>query len=135
VRTDHWWWRPGWRIGRSRYTWHVTFAASPNIQNLASTFRPTLASLPTYDPVTAAELHITVQGLGFTDEVDPDDVQKIVEAAQTLCATAEPMQLELGPVDVDAEALGLPVGPWATPTASFRSPTSAPCSRPGTSTR
>jgi hypothetical protein len=22
---SHWWLRPGWRVGRAFYTWHVTF--------------------------------------------------------------------------------------------------------------
>jgi hypothetical protein len=23
---DHWYWRPGWAIGRRFYAWHITFA-------------------------------------------------------------------------------------------------------------
>ncbi|MGH3777668.1 MAG: hypothetical protein ACRDRR_18385 [Pseudonocardiaceae bacterium] len=32
---DHWWW-PGWRVGRSSYTWHVTFDDQPAVHRLAA---------------------------------------------------------------------------------------------------
>jgi len=109
LTVDHWWWRPGWRIGRSFYTWHVTFAGSRTIEGLVPRFAPTLATLPTLDPVTESGLHITVQGIGFADKVSDHDVERIIDAARRRCAGLEPQQLHLGPVAVDQEALGLPV--------------------------
>jgi len=31
---DHWWWRPGWSVGRKFYTWHLTFADQPQAHRL-----------------------------------------------------------------------------------------------------
>ncbi|MDT5026262.1 MAG: hypothetical protein QOE61_2688, partial [Micromonosporaceae bacterium] len=28
---DHWYWRPGWSVGRRFYTWHLTFADQPDV--------------------------------------------------------------------------------------------------------
>jgi hypothetical protein len=47
---DHWWWRPGWKPGRSFYTWHITFADQPGIHTLANVNAPLLSTLPMFDP-------------------------------------------------------------------------------------
>jgi 2'-5' RNA ligase len=107
--TDHWWWRPGWRVGRSFYTWHFTFEHSAAVQALVPRFAPALAELPTYDPVTESGLHITTQGVGFTDEVSDTDLGAVVDAAKARCSALARFDTQLGPVAVDAEALGLPV--------------------------
>jgi 2'-5' RNA ligase superfamily len=48
---DHWWWRPGWRVGRSFSTWHVTFDDQPAVHRLAADYAPILNDLPTLDPI------------------------------------------------------------------------------------
>jgi hypothetical protein len=37
---DHWWWRPGWGVGRSFYTWHITFDDQPAVDRLAAEYAP-----------------------------------------------------------------------------------------------
>src|SRR5215211_568573 len=64
---DHWWWRPGWSQGRSFYTWHITFDGQPGMQQLADFYAPMLANLPMLDAVPVKWLHLTMQGIGFTD--------------------------------------------------------------------
>ena len=108
---DHWWWRPGWRMGRSFYTWHVTFDDQPAVHRLAADYTPVLNDLPTLDPIPARWLHLTLQGIGFTDEVNRADVDAIADAAQDHCATLAPFTITLGPARVDPEALLLPVRP------------------------
>jgi 2'-5' RNA ligase len=116
---DHWWWRPGWKAGRSFYTWHVTFADQASVQQLVSDYTPVLTSLPMLDPVPVRWLHLTTQGIGFTDEVPASDVDQIVQAVQQRCAPMTPFTVVLGPADVDPEALFLPVQPIA-PLAEVR---------------
>ncbi|MEU4806395.1 2'-5' RNA ligase family protein [Actinosynnema sp. NPDC023587] len=116
---DHWWWRPGWRIGRSFYTWHVTFAGQPGAQRLVDDYAPLLASLPQFDPVPAQWLHLTLQGIGFTDEVDRDDVDHIVQAARARCAELVPFTVTIGPALVDHETLQMPALP-GEPLAGLR---------------
>jgi 2'-5' RNA ligase len=116
---NHWWWRPGWRVGRSFYTWHVTFDDQPAVHRLAADYASVLDALPTMDPVPMGWLHLTMQGVGFTDTVNRTDVDAIVHAAQERCAVMAPLTVTLGPARVDAEALKLPVEP-AEPVIALR---------------
>ena len=108
---DHWWWRPGWTVGRSFYTWHVTFANHPSAQQLVTAYAPVFAGLPVLDPVPVRWLHLTLQGIGFTDEVDRDDVDRIVFTAQKRCAELDPFTVTIGPAHVDPETIQMPVRP------------------------
>jgi 2'-5' RNA ligase len=120
VMRDHWWWRPGWWVGRSFYTWHVTFDDQPAVHQLAGDYAPMLEDLPTLDPIPVRWLHLTMQGIGFTDDVDRADVDAIVAAARDRCAELAPFTITLGPAQVDPESLMLPVRP-AEPVARLRS--------------
>lgn len=108
---DHWWWRPGWRVGRSFYTWHITLGDQPGMQGFVADYAPVLARLPQLDPVPARWLHLTLQGLGFTDEVDPGDVDQIVAATRKRCAELEPFTVTIGPAHVDPETIQAPAKP------------------------
>jgi 2'-5' RNA ligase len=108
---EHWYWRPGWRIGRSFFTWHVTFDGQPELQERVKRLQAEL-NLPGLDLVPLNGLHLTMQGLGFTDEVAGSDVSAIVEAARRACRTIAPLTLALGPIDPDPEGIGLLVSPW-----------------------
>lgn len=110
---DHWWWRPGWRIGRSFYTWHVTFSDQPDVGDLAAGYAPVLATLPGLDPVPRRWLHLTLQGIGFSDEVTRSDVDRIVSATRVRCARLAPPTVTIGPARVDPETVQLPVRPPA----------------------
>nr|WP_232328209.1 2'-5' RNA ligase family protein [Kibdelosporangium sp. MJ126-NF4]CEL18589.1 hypothetical protein [Kibdelosporangium sp. MJ126-NF4]CTQ98074.1 hypothetical protein [Kibdelosporangium sp. MJ126-NF4] len=116
---DHWWWRPGWRVGRSFFTWHVTFANQPAVAELVDAYAPVLAQLPQLDPVPLRWLHLTTQGLGFTDEVDSGDVNRVVSAVQKRCAELEPFTVTIGPARVERETIQMPVRP-AEPLARVR---------------
>lgn len=79
---DHWWWRPGWSTGRRFLTWHLTFEHAPEVHRLAEAYRKRLALLPGLDLIPDRWLHLTMQGLGFVDEVAQDDVDAIVAIAR-----------------------------------------------------
>ena len=116
---DHWWWRPGWRVGRSFYTWHITFGNQPAVHQVADGYAPALDGVPTLDLIPPLWLHLTMQGVGFTDEVSRADADRIVGAVRAGCAVLAPFTVTLGPARVDAEALKLPVRP-AEPVARLR---------------
>jgi len=83
---DHWWWRPGWRIGRRFYTFHVIFDAdevwgADELRLLMSEYRQSLAGMAGLDLIPDEWLHLTVQGVGFTDEVGAADIDAILGAA------------------------------------------------------
>lgn len=116
---DHWWWRPGWRVGRSFYTWHITFSGQASVQQLAAAYAPLLDELEMFDRIPVQWLHLTTQGLSFTDEVDRADVDAIVHAAEERLAHLEPCTVTVGPPHIDPESIQMPVRP-AEPLAAIR---------------
>jgi 2'-5' RNA ligase len=110
---DHWWWRPGWRTGRSFYTWHLTFDGAEEVHAVAARYRAALAGLPWITLVPDRWLHLTMQGVGFTDEVTDQDLGAIIEAAGVRLAAVEPVTVQLGPAIVADEAVALPAQPDA----------------------
>jgi 2'-5' RNA ligase len=117
--TEHWYWRPGWVVGRSFYTWHLTFDHATALHDLVRKLQVDL-NVPALDLVPLDGLHLTMQGIGFADEVADDDVAAIVRAARDRCRQLAPFDLALGPVDPDAEGIGLLITPW-TPVEQVRS--------------
>ena len=109
--TNHWYWRPGWRADRQFYTWHLTFENQPQLHHLVTDLQRQLA-LPGLDLVPLDGLHLTMQGLGFTDEITDADIEAIVAETRQRSAKLPPLELSLGPVDPDAEGVGLLVRPW-----------------------
>jgi 2'-5' RNA ligase len=109
---NHWWWRPGWSVGRRFYTWHMTFEGQENVHRLAAEYRSVLA--PTGDALTLIPdqwLHLTMQGIGFVGEVKEEDVRAIVDAARPRLATIPAFDSKIGPAIIDPEAILLPVQP------------------------
>ena len=92
---NHWWWRPGWREGRTFYTWHLTFDDQPAVHHLAATYRKALGSVPNLDLVPDRWLHLTMQGVGFTDEVQAGDVAAIVQEVRQRLANIPAFDIEL----------------------------------------
>lgn len=108
---DHWWWRPGWSVGREFYTWHLTFRDAPDVLRLAHEYAAHLGLLPGLDIIPDEWLHLTMQGIGFVGEVEEDDVDKIVARAQQRLASLTPFDVTLGPAVVDPEVVRLEVSP------------------------
>src|SRR2546430_17461428 len=101
---DHWWWRPGWRVGRKMYTWHITFEGQDSLHQLVEAYQSALAPLPGLDLIPPRWLHLTMQGVGFIDEVPDEEVSLIVDAARLRCASWSPIELRFGTAKVDSEA-------------------------------
>jgi 2'-5' RNA ligase len=116
--TDHWWWRPGWRIGRRFYMWYVTFAGDEAVRGLAEAYERRLR-LPMLDVIPPQWLHMTTLGVGFVDEVDPADAQRIADAAGPRLAGLAPITIRLGPAVVYPEVVRFDVTP-AEPVVALR---------------
>src|SRR5262249_4986867 len=84
---NHWYWRPGWRPGRHFYTWHLTFDHAHDLHALVDTYQRRLADLPGLDLIPRPWLHLTLQGVGFVDEVTEQDARRIAQAAAAHLAT------------------------------------------------
>jgi 2'-5' RNA ligase len=110
---DHWWWRPGWHVGRRFYAWHLTFPGpeAADLRRFAAEYRTVLKPLPGLDLIPDQWLHLTMQGLGFIDEVDSGDVDAIVEAAHARLAGVAPFTLTFDQPTVTPEAVLWEVNP------------------------
>jgi 2'-5' RNA ligase len=93
------------------YTWHVTFTDQPAVQALAARAQARLSGLPGLDLVPAQWLHLTMQGVGFTDEVPDADLAAIVAAARRHLANTPPPHVRIGPAHVATEGILLDVAP------------------------
>lgn len=79
---DHWWWRPGWRPGRRFYGVFATFEDQPALHRLMDEWQERLATLPDLDMVPTPWRHLTIQGIGFTDEVTDDQLDMITTSVE-----------------------------------------------------
>ncbi|MFE1923420.1 2'-5' RNA ligase family protein [Streptomyces asoensis] len=109
---NHWWWRPGWSVGRRFYTWHLTFEGQDDVHRIAAEYRSALAPLgDSLTPIPDQWLHLTMQGIGFVGETKEQDVHSIVDAAQTRLASIPAFDVQIGPEVLDPEAVLLHVHP------------------------
>src|SRR5690606_21325038 len=110
--TDHWWWRPGWRPDRHYYAWFLLFESDPDLLELVDECQRSL-ELPYLDLIPPDGIHMTVQGVGFTDEVTRTQVAEIAEQARAACAQAPPCSLSVGPLAGYSGGVFLRAAPWA----------------------
>ncbi|MET7390518.1 2'-5' RNA ligase family protein [Streptomyces sp. NPDC005529] len=109
---NHWWWRPGWSVGRRFYTWHLTFEHQSDVHRLAAEYRSALAPLgDALTPIPDRWLHLTMQGIDFVGEAKEEDVDAVVEAARARLAEVRVFDLKIGPAVLDPEAVLLHVHP------------------------
>lgn len=111
ITRNHWWWRPGWRTGRAFYTWHVTFDQASEVHRLVHSYRERLAAISGLDPIPAQWLHLTVQGIGFTDEIESSVVDQIAAAAAERCASLPAFQISTGDLSIEPEVVRFEVEP------------------------
>ena len=108
---DHWWWRPGWRAGRHFYACHFTMGQHPDLVQLVRRYQEALRPFPGLDLIPMAWLHLTMQGIGFVDELGGDQVSELELAIrQRLARVRTPVVTFRRPV-VRPEAVFLPASP------------------------
>lgn len=93
------------------YTWHVTFADGPAVQELAASAQARLAGLDGIDLVPGRWLHLTTQDVGFADEITDADLAAITGAVRARLAAIEPIPVTIGPARVADEGIVCWVAP------------------------
>ncbi|WP_427889279.1 2'-5' RNA ligase family protein [Kribbella sp. GL6] len=117
---NHWWWRPGWGVGKRFYAWHVnTFADPAPLHRLASQYQEELAAVPGLDLIPREWLHLTMQGVGFVEDVPVERVDAVLAAARVRLGTLEPVTVRFQRPVVHSEAILLPADP-AEPLRTIR---------------
>jgi 2'-5' RNA ligase len=105
------------------YTWHLTFDGHYDLHRLVTDYHHAMRDLPGLDLVPIPWLHITMQGIGFTDEVSDTDRDAIIDAASRRLATIPPPTLTFHHITIRPEAISLypnPVEPVRTIRAEIR---------------
>ena len=87
---NHWWWRPGWRTGRHFYACHLTLEGQPQLRELVRHYQDALAHLPSLDLIPPQWLHITMQGIGFADEISAADLTAVTDRLAEQFRVLEP---------------------------------------------
>jgi 2'-5' RNA ligase len=110
---DHWWPRPGWRPGRITLTWHLTFPDTPALAGHAAAYQGALEGLPGLNLVPAEWLHLTVQAIGYADEVPAPAVTAVVAAVRARAAALGPFELIFDRSGIYGEAIAIHTRPDA----------------------
>lgn len=109
---NHWWWRPGWREGRHFYACHFTFEDHPEVRELAATYQEPLSRFGQLDLIPAEWLHLTMQGIGFVDEVSDDEIWSVTERVGDYLSRVSVPSATFDRSKVQPEAILIPALPF-----------------------
>lgn len=110
--TDHWWWRPGWKVGTRFYAWHVnTFEDPAPLHRLAAQYQAELSTVPGLDLIPQQWLHLTMQGVGFVEDVSITEVDALLAAARARLGELAPLRVRFHRPVIRPEAIALPPDP------------------------
>ncbi|MEV5895793.1 2'-5' RNA ligase family protein [Nonomuraea fuscirosea] len=108
---SHWWPREGWWPGRLVYTWHLTFEGAPQLHRLAERYQQALAAVGGHDPVPAQWLHLTVQSVGWVDEVSDERLEQVIRAVAVRLGRLAPVEVTFDRPAVMGEGVALTPAP------------------------
>jgi 2'-5' RNA ligase len=108
---NHWWWRPGWREGRHIYACHLTLDDQPQLRELVAYYQQALTGMTGIDLIPPQWLHLTMQGIGFTDEIGADELVALDQALTAELGTIDPPTVEFRYLTVYPEAIYLKAHP------------------------
>lgn len=110
--TNHWWWRPGWKVGTRFYAWHInTFEDAAPLHRLAKQYQAELSTVQGLDMIPQQWLHLTMQGVGFVEDVSTAQVDALLSAARSRLGELEPLKVRFQRPVIRPEAIALPPDP------------------------
>src|SRR5262249_265946 len=98
------WEPPGSYPGRPFYSWYFTFEDAGQLHDLVERYSVALRPLQV-DIVPPEGLHLTLQNVGYTDEVDTATIHQLGDAAAASCAQVPPFEVEIDRAVVHPEAV------------------------------
>jgi 2'-5' RNA ligase len=112
-RMKNHWDRADWHPGRTGYYWYLTFDDDASaLRTMAAACQRALAANPAFDLVPLGELHMTLDRVGFDDELPEDAVADIEQRAEAAAASLEPFTMQVGPLAGSAGALSFSAAPY-----------------------
>jgi 2'-5' RNA ligase len=106
----------------SFYAFHVTFEGQSGLYRLAERYRNALAGMDALTLIPDRWLHLTMQGLGFADEIPLANAEAVAGEAASIMAAAPIVAVSFGEIVVADEAIALPAEP-AEPIREVRTAT------------
>lgn len=76
---NHWQWGRGWQPGRRKYALHLTWEHAPEVHRISAAAHEALGGVAELDLIPQQWLHLTMTGIGFTDEVSEEQVTAITD--------------------------------------------------------
>ncbi len=108
---NHWTDRPEWYQDRQLWAFYITFPGQPELHERVARDQDVLAALPEFDLIRRANLHLSVQGVAFVDEVGASHIQDLADAVRIRVRTERLPSLTVGRAQLDYDAISLPVTP------------------------
>lgn len=118
--SDHWYARPGWSTTSRYLTWHLLPDEAPELHETVARYHRVLSALPGIDLVPPQWLHVTVQGVGFADDVTETNVRAVTAAAARRLTGMPAVELTFAPAAVHHEGVLLDAAP-VEPVGALRS--------------
>jgi 2'-5' RNA ligase len=109
------WARP---VGPRGYYWYLTFDGYPELYTLVMQCQQAIA-FPYYDLTPLHELHLTIDRIGYADDLKPGQLAVIEHAATRACQKVPPLTLTIGSLGGSRGAVGFSALP-AEPIRSLR---------------
>ena len=106
--TNHWWWRPGWRVGTRFYAWHITQDDQAGVLDLVHRYRDAVSTIDTLDPIPDEWLHMTLQGVGHVEDIDTATLDRVADSVAQRLRTFAPITTTYQRAHIVGEALILP---------------------------
>lgn len=105
--TNHWWWRPGWKVGTRYYAWHITFDDQAGFHSLVDRYQEQLAHVDGLDLIPREWLHLTIQGLGFVEDVSVSQVDDVLANVGERFSELNPVTVRFEKPIIRPEAIAL----------------------------
>jgi 2'-5' RNA ligase len=108
---EHSLWRPEWTADRTCLYWYLTFPPDQITRAVGDGLLERTRATEWLDAVPPQWCHVTLSDVGFTDELEATDVERVAAAVADCMAAEQRLQLTLGPVQTHASAVVLAAGP------------------------
>lgn len=105
------WDRAGWWPGRSGYYWYLTFEDASPLRSLATRCQQVFAEHVGFDLVPTNDLHMTLDRIGFEDEVTKSQLSLISRGVELAASQWAPLTITVGPLAGSSGALSFSASP------------------------
>jgi 2'-5' RNA ligase len=105
------WDRRGWWPGRRAYYWYLTFEHQPELQELARICQVAIEKFPSFNLVPLEYLHMTLDRVGFADEITDDDLLAAEKVTANATRHMRPFTISVGPLAGSTGALSFSASP------------------------